>query len=83
MENQLAYSLATVRGYKSGSYEVKAKDVERAKDELNITGMLGGAKGVLDRVNSAIEEIALSTNDAQRRINIDVVDYSQFIYTGD
>lgn len=83
LENQLAYSLATVRGYKSGSYEVKAKDVERAKDELNITGMLGGAKGVLDRVNAAIEEIALSTNDAQRRINIDVIDYSQFIYTGD
>jgi len=83
LENQLAYSLATVRGYKSGSYEVKQKDIQNAKDELNITGMLGGAKGVLDRVNSAIEEIALSTNDAQRRIDIDVIDYSQFIYTGD
>tara|TARA_X000001382_G_scaffold129675_1_gene122303 strand:- start:2620 stop:4179 length:1560 start_codon:yes stop_codon:yes gene_type:complete len=83
LENQLAYSLATVRGYKSGNYEVKQKDIQNAKDELNITGMLGGAKGVLDRVNSAIEEIALSTNDAQRRIDIDVIDYSQFIYTGD
>ena len=83
LENQLAYSLATVRGYKSGSYEVKAKDIERAKEELNITGMLGGPKGVLDRVNAAIEEIAGSTNDAQTRAGIEVADYSQFIYTGD